>query len=104
VDRIGGDLTVVEAPRYAQFTDLLLKMAATRVQLTEISGNDDIFMTALLPPGGNSPAGAVPLMAMPLADRTGWRRVGLSMKVPDLLPTLRAIRASGGEVEHVYDY
>jgi hypothetical protein len=43
-------------------------------------------------------------MALPLADRPGWQRVGLSTKVPELLPLLRAIRSSGGSVEHVYDY
>jgi hypothetical protein len=41
---------------------------------------------------------------MPLDDRPGWRRLGLSTKVPDLLPLLRAVQAGGGEIEHVYDY
>ena len=50
------------------------------------------------------PQGADQLMAMPLADRPGWQRVGLSTKVPELLPLMRAMRSSGGSVEHVYDY
>ena len=43
-------------------------------------------------------------LRMPLPDRPGWQRVGLSTKVPALLPLLRSIRSSGGEIEHVYDY
>jgi hypothetical protein len=96
--------TVVEAPRYAQFSELLTKHTDSNVKLTEISGNDDIFVTALVPAKAKPLAGADQLMAMPLADRPGWNRVGLSTKVPELLPLMRAIRRSGGSVEHVYDY
>lgn len=96
--------TVVEAPRYAQFTDLLTKLSHSNAKLTEISGNDDIFVTTLVPEKAKPPQGAEQLMAMPLPDRTGWNRVGLSTKVAGLLPLMRAIRSSGGRVEHVYDY
>jgi len=96
--------TVVEAPRYAQFTDLLTKLSHGNAKLTEISGNDDVFLTALVRTKAKQLAGANQLMALPLADRPGWQRVGLSTKVPELLPLLRAIRSSGGSVEHVYDY
>ncbi|HEY0164225.1 MAG TPA: hypothetical protein VGB39_02505 [Sphingomicrobium sp.] len=97
-----GGLTVVEAPRYAEFTDLLRKLAAARVDLVDIAGNDRIFLTALV--RRESPAAGQPLFAMPLGDQPGWRRVGLTVKVPELLPTMRAIEARGGRVEHVYDY
>lgn len=99
-----ADGTVVEAPRYAQFTELLTKLSQSNVKLTEISGNDDVFVTALLPTKARALTGAERLMAMPLADRPGWQRVGLSTKVPDLLPLMRSIRRTGGQVEHVYDY
>ena len=58
----------------------------------------------LLPAAARPPAGTVTLLEVPLADRPGWRRVGLGVKVGRLLPLLRATRAAGGEVEHVYDY
>jgi hypothetical protein len=96
--------TIVEAPRYAQFTDLLTKLSHSDAKLTEISGNDDVFVTALVRTKAKQLPGANRLMALPLADRPGWQRVGLSTKVPELLPLLRAIRSSGGSVEHVYDY
>jgi hypothetical protein len=104
VGKVGAGNTLVEAPRYAQFSDLLTKLSRSPVQLVEISGNDDIFVTALVPIKGKPATGATQLMAMPLPDRPGWQRVGLSTKVPALLPLLRSILSSGGEIEHVYDY
>lgn len=104
VGTLPGGLTIVEAPRYAQFTDLLLRLSATEVEIPEIAGNDDIQLTILAPTSQPAPAGTYQLFAIPLDDRPGWRRLGLGVKVDRLLPLLRAVRASGGEVEHVYDY
>jgi hypothetical protein len=98
-----GGLTVVAAPRYQQFNDLLAKLATTKIELVEIAGNDDIFVTLLLP------AGAVPripghvLLQMPL-EQPGMYRTGVTVKVPELLGLLRATAPAGGTVEHVYDY
>jgi hypothetical protein len=50
------------------------------------------------------PAGTVQLLAVPLDDRPGWRRLGLAVKVERLPSLLRDLRASGAEIEHVYDY
>jgi len=104
VGTIGKDMIVVEAPRYAQFTELLEKMAASGTQLVEISGNDDIFVTLLLPPRVEVPGPGTHLLTIPVDDPPGWRRIALSTKVPDLLGVLRATHQEGGRVEHVYDY
>jgi hypothetical protein len=102
VQALPGGLIVVEAPRYAQFTALLGKLAASPVELVEIAGNDDIFVTSLAPKAHVT--GAPVLLAMPLGERPGWHREGVSVKVPQLLPLMRRIGAAGGIVEHVYDY
>ena len=105
VARLGDGLIAVETPRYAQFTELMLRLSETPVELVEIAGNDDIFVTLRLPDRVRAlPPGAAPLMEVRLDDRPGWRRVGASVKVDRLLPLLRAVRQAGGEVEHVYDY
>jgi hypothetical protein len=100
----GGGQLVVDAPRYAQFTDLLLALAQSDVGLVEIAGNDDIFVTILASPGFRVPEGSAQLLSMPLDDRPGWRRLGFAVKVPRLLPLLRTTKGAGGEIEHVYDY
>jgi len=104
VGRLPGGLTLVEAPRYATFTALLLKLADSRVPIVEIAGNDDIFVTLLVPETHPAPPGTVRLLAERLDDRPGWQRLGVAVKVERLLPLLRAVRGAGGEVEHVYDY
>jgi hypothetical protein len=105
VGRVGDGLIAVEAPRYAQFTELMLKLSRTSAGVVEIAGNDDIFVTLLLRDGGpRLPDEAVLLIEAPLDDRPGWRRVGVTIRVDRLLPLMRAVRAAGGEVEHVYDY
>lgn len=102
VARLPDGSIMVEAPRYAQFTELLGKLANSKVEISEISGNDDIFLTVLMPAGRAAAPGE--LIAVPLDDRPGWSRIGISTKVDRLLPLMRSIRQSGGEVEHVYDY
>lgn len=98
-------LVVVEAPRYAQFTQLLGKMAASSIALVEIAGNDDIFLTAALPESATPRwRDATVLLSMPLGERPGWLRIGLSTKVSELLPMMRRVEMAGGAVEHVYDY
>lgn len=100
----GKGLLTVEAPRYAQFTDLLSKLSASHVELVEISGNDDIFVTLLLPPKAAVPGPSVHLLTTDLDEPAGWRRVGVSTKVADVLDIIRQSQAEGGRLEHVYDY
>ena len=104
VASLGDGLVAVEAPRYEVFTQLMLRLARTPIQLTEIAGNDDIFVTLLVPREAQVPDGAVALIEAPLRDRPGWRRVGVNAKVPGLLPLLREADAQAITVEHVYDY
>ncbi|WP_420138047.1 hypothetical protein [Sphingomonas sp.] len=101
VRTLPGGRTVVEAPRYQQFNDLLTKLAATDIPIVEIAGNDEIFTTLLLPET-SKPAGQV-IFTLPI-DRPGWRRFGVATKVPHTVDLLRQTRAAGGTVEHVYDY
>ncbi len=102
VRRTADGMTVVEAPRYAVFSELLAKMAAANVPLTDISGNDEIFLTALVRDGARVPG--APAFSMALGERPGWQRVGVTVRVADLGATMRAIQGSGGTVEHVHDY
>jgi hypothetical protein len=100
----GKGLTLVEAPRYEQFTELLGKMQKTPIELVEISGNDDIFVTLLMPTNEDLPIPGAHLLTMSVDNPPGWQRLGLSTKVPDLLRTMNLVQQYGGRVEHIYDY
>jgi hypothetical protein len=97
----GPQGTIVDAPRYAQFTDLARKIAAAGIAFREIAGNDDIFITVLAP--ASKPAGK-PLLTMALGDRPGWERRGYRIKVSALSTTLAALPSEGATLEHIYDY
>lgn len=99
---LGGGLVLVEAPRYEQFTDLVRAMAAADVQLVEIAGNDDIFVTLLLAEQA-SPSRGTQLFVNE-SRFPGLKRFGLTVKVVDLLEVIRTAEASGARLEHVYDY
>jgi len=99
----GAGLAVLEAPRYAQFTDIVARMATAGARLVEIAGNDDIFVTLLQRNGTPAPGPGTVLMTMPAAQ-AGWQRVGVSVKVTQLLDLIRTAAASGAVLEHVYDY
>lgn len=100
--RTADGQTVVETPRYAVFSDLLGKLAAANVPISEIAGNDEIFLTVLVP--GRARVPGEPAFSMALGDKPGWRRVGVTVRVAELTAAMRAVAASGGTIEHVYDY
>jgi hypothetical protein len=104
VGRLTDGALIIEAPRYAQLTELLQKMAEARFQLVEISGNDDIFLTLLMPADTQAPGPGVHLITARLDDPSGWSRIGISTKVPELPGVIRLARAYRGRVEHIYDY
>ena len=101
IGTLPGGLTIVRAPRYQQFNDLLAKMATAGVALVEIAGNDDILVTVLLPDAVSAPGAVV--FRQPI-EKPGWSRVGMAVTVSRLFATMRDVRAGGGVVEHVYDY
>ena len=94
---------IIETPRYREFTEILLGLAARGRDVVEIAGNDDIFITLLVPPGAPEVKGER-LVSVPLQARPGWRRDGLAVEVPELAELMRSVGRSGAQFEHAYDY
>ena len=94
---------VIETPRYREFTEILQGLAARGRDIVEIAGNDDIFVTLLVPPGAPAMKGER-LVSVPLQARPGWRRDGLAVKVFELAELMRNVGKSGAQFEHAYDY
>lgn len=104
VGRLEDGASVIETPRYRAFTEILKGLAGRGRDLAEIAGNDDILITVLTP-DINAPAiDARQLFAVPVQSRPGWRRLGLDVKVPQLLAVMRQMSTTNAELEHVYDY
>jgi hypothetical protein len=110
VRTLGDGLTLLEAPRYERFTQLLLRLtedrlAADRVEIVEIAGNQRILVSVIAPESA-SPAipGAAKLFSLPIDAKPGFRRVGYDADVTLLTSIVSAFREAGIEVEHFYDY
>ena len=94
---------VIETPRYRELTEILGGLASRGRDAVEIAGNDDIFVTLLMPPGASAPQGEL-LITVPQRARPGWQRHGVAVKVGALAQMMRSLGASGGQFEHAYDY
>ena len=95
--------SVIETPRYREFTQILGSLASRGRDVVEIAGNDDIFVTLLMPPGA-PPVKGQHLITVPQQARPGWRRDGLAIKVSALAELMRSLDKSAGTFEHAYDY
>lgn len=101
VERRDDGASIIETPRYREFTEILAALAARERGIVEIAGNDDIFITVLVPPAVK-PALGEPLIAVPLQARFGWQRQGFALKVTGLTAAIRGLAPA--QLEHVYDY
>jgi hypothetical protein len=105
VSALDDGTSIIETPRYRAFTDILRYLATSGRNLVEIAGNDDVLVTVVA--RGELPTnsfGATQLFAVPVQSKPGWRRLGLDVKVVNLLSIIRQIQGSSIELEHVYDY
>jgi hypothetical protein len=104
---LGGHKLLIQTPRYAAFTRIILNLADKDWQILEIAGHGTIFATVLVPPEGISRA-TLPqteiIFADPVQARPGWHRLGVELSVPALAATLNDFRKAGVVVEHLYDY
>lgn len=105
IETLADGSQVIETPRYRDFTHILRRLAQRGADFVEIAGNDDIFITALVPAQADVPQlGGQLLITAPVAARAGWHRQGLLVKVADLASLARRLESFGGELEHVYEY
>jgi hypothetical protein len=102
-EALAGGLQIIETPRYRDFTHIVRRLSMRGVDIVEIAGNDEVFITILLPTNVPLLHGQS-LITAPIAARPGWHREGLLVKVVDLGPLVRRLASIGGELEHVYEY
>jgi hypothetical protein len=101
---LGAGATLIETPRYQEFTEILIALARRGQRVLEIAGNHHILATALTPAGVSVAAPGALLFSLPMQGRPGWRRVGLDVDVAALADRIVEVERKGAEFEHAYDY
>jgi len=97
--------TLIETPRYQEFTDIARRLGARGRYFFEIAGNQRILTTILAPENATiMTPNAEKLFVISLQSRPGWRRIGLDTKVRELANQIGFVEKQGAEFEHAYDY
>ncbi len=105
IAKLDDGASVIETPRYRAFTGILQKLALRGRDAVEIAGNDDVLITVLAPEAASAQAiGGSELFSVPIQSKPGWRRIGLDVRIPELMGMIRRMRGTDVELEHVYDY
>ena len=107
IKNLAADSWLVSIPRYQEFTDVAVKLAARGVQFEQIAGDDDIMITIVvpknwtydLPPGGGSLLFTEDILTQP-----GVKRIALECRVVALSAALNHFTSQGIKIEHIYDY
>lgn len=105
VQRFGDGRALIAMPRYEPFREIVSALAARGAAFEEISGNDEIMLTAVAPAEWryDLPAGAEVLDSCIVTD-PAHRRVGILASARDLSRVLTLLPQHGVRLEHLYDY
>ena len=96
---------VVTVPRWGEFTEIVPKMVSAGVRFVEISGNDEMLVTALAGKENDSqPKAARLLFQSMVIDPADRRRSAYWVKVEELHTALKSFEHHGLELEHLFDY
>lgn len=103
--RKSANLSVIETPRYQEFTEVLLALADRGREISEIAGNRQVLVTILSPQCQSfAGEGFRTLFIVPIQSRPGWCRHALDMDMPHLTKFARNRSKATYEIEHVFDY
>ena len=105
VKEVGARSYIVVIPRYQEFTELGVTMARQGVHFIEISGNDEILVTAVAPQAWkyDLTEGEV-LFATDILTQPNLKRIAVECPVRSLHVVLNDLGNRGIKIEHVYDY
>jgi hypothetical protein len=102
---VRGGLTIITLPHYQGFTDVVPLLAHKGVRFVDVSGNDEILMSAIVPVDFSvnlKPSNILFSMDI-LTDPTN-KRLALQVPVSSLKETILKVENGGGVTEHLYDY
>ena len=94
---------LVQAPRYKDFTEIVLALLDRGIAIAEIAGNREIMVTVIAPKTTMLDLDDT-LFSLDLDARPGFRRAGLKVRIDRLVDIVRELKARGVTIEHFYDY
>ncbi len=102
IDQFADSTSLVSLPRYEEFGGVIQRLIHQGVRFREIAGNQEIFLTAIVPESWkyDFPAGEM-LMSRPMLTDPNSKRVGIIVPVKSLNEVLPKLENS---IEHIYDY
>ena len=103
IQRTDGSAAEVTLPRYEAFTAAALALLHERARFTDIGGNDEILLTAIVPAGFGHQGLDVILTEALLTD-PNQSRIGVRTPVAKLHEVVTSLEQRGGRIEHLYDY
>jgi hypothetical protein len=96
---------LVQAPRYKDFTEIVLGLLDRGIPLAEIAGNREIMITVIAPKATTLDVNdATELFSLDLDAKPGFRRAGLKARIDRLIDIYRQLKARSASIEHFYDY
>jgi hypothetical protein len=103
VQRADGTAATVTLPRYEAFTAAALGLVHGGARFSDIAGNDEILLTAIVPAGFEAGALNTILTERLLTDPTRVR-IAVRTQVSQLHDVVASVERNGGRIEHLYDY
>lgn len=105
IEKIDDQPALITLPRYEAFTQLVPQLAAQGLRFVEITGNNEILITAIAPADWDYslPEGEF-LFAMPILTQPDLKRVAIKAPVKSLHTILTGLENSEANIEHIYDY
>jgi hypothetical protein len=106
VRQLGDGAYIVRLPRYEAFTRTALGLVDARVRFRDVAGNDEMLMTAVVPASFDERALAAGdvMASRPILSDPQHKRLALRVPVVRLNEIVSSLRATGGTIEHLYDY
>jgi hypothetical protein len=102
IERLAPGQVLVRSERYRPFTHLLLAALDAGVQPVEVAGNRRALVTVLA--ATDQLPNTRVLFTVPLSAQAPRQRLGINTRMEELHTLLAAVRAAGGQFEHLYDY
>ena len=96
---------IISVPHYQDFTDVMPWLAKNGVRFLDISGNDEIMLTAITQSDWSYKlSDGEQIFSMKILTQPHLKRIAVKIPVKSLNTVLVELEKNGIKIEHIYDY